>query len=1030
MSKTSILIVEDEVIVAADLASKLDNLGYETVGTASTGQEAVEMALRHDPNLILMDIQLDGPMDGIEAAEAIRTLRDTPVIYLTAHSDPSTLARAKTTGPFGYILKPFEERDLATQIELALHKHQAERQLREQREWLRVTLTSVGDGVIATDDRGRVSFINPVAESLTGWTMAEAQGRPLKEIFHIINEYTREPVDDPFFRVLRTGALVRLANHTVLIHKDGKETPIDDSGAPILDEEGHVQGIVLVFRDISERKTIEDALRESEERLRLFIEHAPASLAMFDRDMRYLSVSRRWLKDYQLGDRDLIGLSHYEVFPEIPERWIEAHRLALNGEVVRAESDRFERGDGSVQWERWEVRPWHDRTGEVAGIVIFTEDITQRKLVEGALAASERKYRELIETANSVILRWDNQGIIRFINEYGLRFFGYAREELIGHEVMALVPKVEKSTGRNLHALLKDIVVHPEQHVFVPAENITRDGKTVWVSWTNKAILDEQGNVQEILAIGNDITALKVTERALKESEQQKRLALDAASLGAWRHDFESDLILFDECGRRCYGFDKDVVSLSELIGRVHPNDVRELEQDIKLLADPSTGRERYATEFRIIRPDGRTRWLSLHSRVYFAGKRSGKRPTFAYGTVQDITEKKEAEEAHAKLRDQFIQAQKMESIGRLAGGVAHDFNNMLGIILGYTELAMEQVSPDSQAYANLEEIRRAAQRSADLTCQLLAFARKQTASPEVMDLNDKIPGMIKMLRRLIGEDIDLDWIPGANLWPVRMDPAQTHQLLANLCINARDAIGGVGRVAIETKNVVIDDDYCSEHAGCKPGERVMLAVSDNGCGMDQETLDNIFEPFFTTKEVGKGTGLGLSTVYGIVRQNEGHIDVRSRPGQGASFMIYLPRTLETAGARSEQQTNTVSKGAETLLLVEDEESILHLAKTVLERLGYKVLAAPSPQKALTVAEQYEGPIHLLITDVVMPEMNGQQLTEQIKRLIPTIKVLYMSGYTADTIAHRGILAGNVEFIQKPFSNKSLAERVREVLDR
>ncbi|MFO7713719.1 PAS domain-containing protein [Desulfosarcina sp.] len=379
MSRTTILIVEDEAIVAHNLACKLMQLGHDPAGIAAEGEAAVEMALRLEPQLVLMDINLQGPMDGVEAAGMIQAQCDIPVIYLTAHSDPATLARAKLTGPFGYILKPFEMRDLAAQIELALFKHAAERQQRDQREWLRVTLTSIGDAVIATDAESRITFMNPVAESLTGWPLAEATRRPLKEIFHIVNEYTRAVVDDPVEKVLRLGTIVGLANHTVLIRRDGEQVPIDDSGAPICDRRGRILGAVLVFRDISESKKVERTISQSEARYRILVEHVPASVAMFDREMRCLIASRRWLSDNRLEDRDPIGLSYYDLFPQIPQSWKTVHRRALAGEVMQIRCDWIERADGSVQWLRWEAGPWRDQAGDIGGIVIFSADITDLK---------------------------------------------------------------------------------------------------------------------------------------------------------------------------------------------------------------------------------------------------------------------------------------------------------------------------------------------------------------------------------------------------------------------------------------------------------------------------------------------------------------------------------------------------------------------------------------------------------------------------------------------------------------------------
>ena len=397
---------------------------------------------------------------------------------------------------------------------------------------------------------------------------------------------------------------------------------------------------------------------------------------------------------------------------------------------------------------------------------------------------------------------------------------------------------------------------------------------------------------------------------------------------------------------------------------------------------------------------------------------------------VEDITERKRAEEEKAALEAQLQQAQKMESVGRLAGGVAHDFNNMLGVILGHAELALDQVDPDQPLRADLMEIQKAAQRSADLTRQLLTFARKQTIAPKVLDLNETIAAMLSMLERLIGENILLDWKPAPDLWPVRMDRSQLDQILANLCVNAKDAISGVGTVTVVTGNSILDESYCATHPGCVPGEYVRLTVSDTGCGMDSDTRARLFEPFFTTKAFGHGSGLGLASVYGAVTQNDGVIDVESALGQGTTVTIYLPRRAGKAEqARIEGAAGPLIRGHETILLVEDEPAILHLTKTMLEQLGYTVLAASAPCEAPRLAEQHAAVIHLLMTDVVMPEMNGRDLARNLLSLYPHLKRLFMSGYTAEVIARDGAVDDGAQFIQKPFSMPELATKVRHALD-
>lgn len=397
---------------------------------------------------------------------------------------------------------------------------------------------------------------------------------------------------------------------------------------------------------------------------------------------------------------------------------------------------------------------------------------------------------------------------------------------------------------------------------------------------------------------------------------------------------------------------------------------------------------------------------------------------------ASDISDRKKAEQDKAKLQEQLQQSQKMESIGRLAGGVAHDFNNMLQAILGNTTLALEE-APAGPLAEYLQEIKRSTERSADLTRQLLAFASRQPVTPRVIDMNDTITGMLKMLRRLIGEDIQLQWIPGSSTWPVKVDPTQLDQILANLTVNARDAIAGAGSITIKTLNLSAADGLArSIYAGCPDGDFALLIVSDTGRGMDEGTLTHIFEPFYTTKADGKGTGLGLATVFGIVKQNNGFIDVKSAPGQGAVFTIGLPRTpLPIPDEAPAAPPANVWQGSETILLVEDEEAVLRFGAESLRRMGYQVLAAPRPDLALEMANQHAAAIDLLITDVVLPGMNGRELAQTLTALRPGLKCLFVSGYTADIIATRGILDEHVHFIQKPFSLETLATHIRALLD-
>jgi signal transduction histidine kinase len=436
-----------------------------------------------------------------------------------------------------------------------------------------------------------------------------------------------------------------------------------------------------------------------------------------------------------------------------------------------------------------------------------------------------------------------------------------------------------------------------------------------------------------------------------------------------------------------------------------------------------------FELDLEVIREDGGHWWQTARGE---AVRSPSGQIVGLQGTVLDITARRQAEEAAAAFEAQLQQALKMETVGRLAGGVAHDFNNMLAVILGHVELALLQVDPAQPLHEDLSAIQKAAARSADLTRQLLAYARRQTIAPTVLDLNETVPAVLAMLQRLLGENVGLTWRPATNLWPVCMDQSQVDQLLANLCVNARDAVDKVGTVRISTANRVIDARFCAMHADAVPGEFVRLSVSDDGRGMSGDVLAHLFEPFFTTKDVGEGTGLGLATVYGTVRQNDGFITVVSAPGQGTRFDVYLPRytgEIQPA-AKTPAAAAPLPRGDETILVVEDEPALLRMTAKALEAQGYTVLRAHTPGEALRLAKKHAGEIDLLLTDVLMPEMNGRDLVDTLMPGRTHLKYLFMSGFSEHVSVGREPLADGAHFIAKPFAIADLTAKVRGVLDR
>jgi len=527
--------------------------------------------------------------------------------------------------------------------------------------------------------------------------------------------------------------------------------------------------------------------------------------------------------------------------------------------------------------------------------------------------------------------------------------------------------------------------------------------------------------VQELETCENE---RKRAVEALREIEERFRQVYDEAPVGYHEIDGEGRIIRVNRRELEMLGYTEQ-----ELLGHPVWKFVVEEEMTRQVIMAKIAGdisfHETFERTYR--RKDGTTLPVLIEDRV-IRDKKGG--VTGIRSMIEDITERRRAEEALKKSEEQLRQWQRVEAIGRLAGGVAHDFNNLLMTIKGCSELLLRELDVKNPRREEVEEIRKAAERATALTRQLLAFGRRQVLQPQVLDLNEVVANMDRMLQRLIGEDIQLLTVLDPELWPLKVDPGQIEQVIMNLAVNARDAMPGGGKLTIETANVVLDEDYARRHVSVKPGPCVMLAVTDNGCGMDQETQSHLFEPFFTTKKTGEGTGLGLSTVYGIVKQSGGNIWAYSEPRQGTTFKIYLPRVEEAVETYRPKVAPTASpRGSETILLVEDEGAVRTIVSKILQNKGYTVLEAHHGPEALEICQVHEGPIHLMVTDVVMPHMSGRELAERLTILRPELRVLFMSGYPDNAIVHHGVLGAGTAFLQKPFTLNALEGKVRELLD-
>ncbi len=839
------------------------------------------------------------------------------------------------------------------------------RQRAEER--FRVTLASVGDGVISADTEGRVEFLNPVAERLTGWPLEDARGKALAEVFRIFSEETRQPVESPVEVVLRKGMTVGLANHTILIARDGSERPIADSGAPIRGEDGRMTGVVLVFRDGTEERRYRHERDGTIDLLKMF-NRVPDFRAFLREVTGFL---HQWSGFEAVG----IRLRQGDDFPYFETR-------GFRPEFVAAESHLCERDlQGQVKRDTLGKPILECMCGNVL-CARFNPDLpffTSR----GSFWSNHTT--ELLATTSEA----DRQARTRNrCNGEGYESVGLFPLK-VGQTIIGLLQLNDRRIGR----FTPDLLLYLE-------------------------------NAADQIAIAID---QRRSREELSESEEKFRHIVEAlrSEYFFYRHGPDGVVTYVSPSVTSILGY-----PLEEIQGHFsrfltpHPKNA----EAARHTGLAFQGIQQPVYEIEVFHRNGEVRQLEISETPVIDAQG---RVVAIEGIARDMTSHHQLEAEKGRLQEQLMQAQKMEAIGRLAGGIAHDFNNMLGVIQGHAELLLDTLEPGHPHFSDLQAIMTAARRSADLTRQLLGFARKQPINPRKLDLNEIVASLLKMLRRLIGEQLELSWKPWREPCLVFIDPTQIDQVLVNLTSNARDAIDGTGRITVETRRVQFDQAFVEENEDFEAGDFVQLSVSDTGRGMAPETRARLFEPFFTTKGLGKGTGLGLATVYGIMRQNRGFIRVYSEPGAGSTFHLFFPAAagLPDRTEDSPAPATLMSRG-ETVLVVEDEPGLLAMIQGMLERLGYRVLAAAATAAAITTASTQSGPIHLLLSDVILPEMNGRSMAETCITRFPGLKVLFMSGYSEDVIAYHGVLTPDVSFIQKPFTMDQLAQAVRGVLDR
>jgi PAS domain S-box-containing protein len=947
----SVLIVEDEAIVAADLKMRLTLQGYRVVGTTSSGEAAVELAARERPQLVLMDIQLEGEMDGIEAADHIRRRFHLPVVFLSAFSEDATLERAKRAEPFGYILKPFEDRELKTTLDMALYKHQAEETIRHLNRLY--------------------AFLGQVNQTIVHSRSREAL---LLDICRVAVEYGEFAlawigVSDPETLEVRCVASWGEARD----YLDRISVRADDS--------------------LLGRGATGTAIREG---------HSSVL-----NDFLHQERAQPWWEVAQ-G----CGFLASAAFPIFFQKRVWG---ALS--IYSAEAEFF---------QEKEIKLLEEVAEDVSFALEHLETERQRQATLLALQESEQRYRQMIGSVTDYIYSVEiveGQAASTSHSPGCEAVTGYTAEEYASHPFLWFEMIHPEDRPR--------VLEHAKVAMNGPAKPIEhrilhKDGSERWVRNTLVAHLDSEGRAVACDGLIADITERKLFEKALRQSREDLARAQEIARMGNWRLDFATNVLIGSESWYRLHEFDGETFDglLETFLKRVHPEDRWKFDNAYAAALASQTPA---AFDYRV-QADGRPEEYFEASGIHLHFSETGQLQ-YAYGVTQNITERKRNEADRHLLQEQLAQAQKMESIGRLAGGVAHDFNNLLAVILGHAEILLADLPTDSPYRADIEPILKAGERARDLTRQLLAFSRKQVLEVKPTDLNQVVLGVSNMIRRLLGEDIRIRIFADKPIGLVKADVSQLEQVILNLGVNARDAMPNGGVLTIETDCVRLDEHYAETHPDTKPGRYVLLSVSDTGEGMDAETQRKIFDPFFTTKEKGG------ERVWGWRPCTELSSSMAAASGSIARRQRFDLQSLSAAGdgrrrrsARADHGGESARGRGETILLMEDDAGVREIAVQMLRRLGYRVLVAHDAQECLSLSSSPE-PIDLLITDVVMPGTNGREIQQMVNRLRPGTKnAVHVGLYGKCDRPPRRARFG-IHFISKPFTESALSQTVRRILD-
>jgi len=1031
--KTRILILEDqptdaELEIRELRQAKLD---FE-VKCVETKESFVEALKDFDPDVIISDYGLP-QFNGLEALRLLKELNlNIPFILCTGSLTEEIAVKCMKEGAADYILKSSLKRlpsavlNVLEKCEAHKTKEEAVAALRDSEEWLKALLDASRDGIVVEDD-GEIVYINKSYAQLFKYdTSAELVGRHISELL---------PPDEAkrlsaFGQRRLRGERAPLTYQFKGLCKDG--TQVEVEGAVSTCVIGGKKYIMTAVRDITERKLVEETLRESDARYRVVTESASDAIITIDNENTILFVNPAAEKIFGYTVDEMLG---NKLFMLIPERMRDAHAAGMA---------RYAKTNvRNIPWKGVEVPALHKDGHEVPVEITFGEinsdgkhfftavirDITARKLAAETLEKSERQYRFLSEGIMHQVWTVQPDGTLDYVNNRMLEYFGLTFKQIANDGWQAFIHPDDAADF--LECWTKSVKMC--EYFQVEFRLKKADGTYRWHLARAIAGHDPDGKIVNWFGTNTDINDKKLNEDALKFVNLQLETALEAGAIATWNYDILNNRIIADKKMAQLFSVSLEDAaggSVESYLRAIHPDDRLSVEEN---LAQTIASETNYEMDYRIVKSDNTIRWVE--ARGHIERDTTGTATRMA-GVIIDITERKKAEQSLLESEERLQQSQKMEAIGTLTGGVAHDFNNLLTAILGNTQLALRKLAPDDSIRPRLTEITEAGNRAAELTRKLLAFSRRQHLERRAVNLNNTIVEIVKLLERIIGEDVEVAVKYASDLHTVFADAGQIEQVVMNIAVNARDAMPSGGKVTIETSNVELDESYCRQYPYVVPGKYVEIRVSDSGTGIDEETQARVFEPFFTTKEIGKGTGLGLSMAYGIVKQHDGHINLYSELGMGTTFKIYLPAHNLPIEEKTEATEPSFLGGTETILIAEDEEILRNLAKATLEDLGYTVLLAKDGAEAVEIFGANREHIDLFLTDVIMTRMSGSEAYEQIREMGGNIPLIFMTGYSAETVQSRFVKTRvtaeqlSATVVQKPYTLEELGRVVRQVLDK